>query len=131
MTTQAEVAKKREYVVQLLTTNKAMSPVDVAEKVTKKFGSGIAKPDIANIRLTKFGIKLGPGGSVITVKAEKNGRSSPAAHTPEGDEDHSKLARIVAELKAEMKAQRIGTLTVSADGPVEAKQLVERVIQLS
>lgn len=136
MSSQHEVAQKHALVSQLLKRDKFMSPVEVMKAVTKKFGTGISRVDIARIRMNDHGIKLGPGGYAHS-KSGQRVKETPAAPTPPNGTNTAALAsadrlsKLIGELQAEMKMQHVSTLTIPVTGPVEAVQTVRRTIAVS
>jgi hypothetical protein len=127
MSSQFEAKEKQQFVAELLAKDKLMSPAKIVTAITKKFGTGISRVDVARIRLANHGIRLGPGGFAMT-------QNGAAAARPD-DEDATKrsnarLGRIVAELQAEMRLQQVTAVTIPDHGPIETVQTVRRTIQL-
>lgn len=132
MSSQHEVTLKHQLVTKLLARDKFTSPVDIQKEVTKKFGTGISRVDIARIRMNNHGIKLGPGGyahSKSGQRVKEVTRPSPPSAAAQASAD--RLGKLIGELQAEMKMQHVSTLTVPVSGPVEAVQTVRRTIAVS
>jgi hypothetical protein len=135
VSTQAEVQTKMQFIEDLLSKDRFASPADIISQVEKKFGSGVAKPEISKLRMEKFGIRFGPGGLAF----DKDGKKVENPHgvargrgtgnlSASKDASTARLSTLLSQLRNEMKNNNISELHIDGTGSVKAVQTVVRML---
>lgn len=124
--------EKISYLRELLTADKTAATEDLAEKVRKKFGSGIAPTAISNVRWDEFGVKFGPRGKLITKdgstidKADKGEKISRPNRKADNQAGNDRLTKLLAMVRQEMARTSVSRLEIPRQGAAQATYEVTR-----
>ncbi|WNM70321.1 hypothetical protein [Myxococcus phage Mx1] len=123
MSTQEEVQVKKQFVRDILKTNKFESPSRIVESLQKKFGSALARNEIAEIR-AEYGVKLGPGGTATDLSGNRLDFSKESVSSVVGKPDVNSL---VNQLQAAMRLAGIESFSIPAEGQATATLKVQKM----